>query len=81
MVPPYVVNPSSFVRSPSQLTHGQLVEVDPSLVKRCKQHIVSLPFGGLELILGRNGYIWLSTQRVAKAAVTSRCVLVSSLDC
>ena len=50
-----------------QLTHGVLVDVRPSLIKRCRQHFHSFPFG-IDMILGCNGYIWLTPTRVAEAA-------------
>ena len=45
--------------SPLQLRNGQLVSVPPILVRRLKSHFVSLPCG-VDLILGLNGYIWVS---------------------
>ena len=43
-----------------KLANGQLVVVQPSLVKRIRQHFVSLDVG-VDLIIGCNGYIWVST--------------------
>lgn len=43
----------------SQLRNGQLVQVPPALVRRLKSHFISLPCG-VDLILGLNGYIWVS---------------------
>jgi exosome complex component RRP4 len=37
-----------------------LVTVQPSLVKRLKQHMVALPGLGIDVILGCNGYIWIA---------------------
>jgi len=42
-----------------QLRNGQLVTVPPNLVRRLKSHFVALPCG-VDLILGLNGYIWVS---------------------
>lgn len=42
-----------------QLRNGQLVTVAPILVRRLKSHFISLPCG-IDLILGLNGYIWVS---------------------
>ena len=42
-----------------QLRNGQLVCVPPVLIRRHKSHFVSLPCG-VDLILGLNGYIWVS---------------------
>jgi len=42
-----------------KLTQGQLVVVPSSLVKRCKNHFVELSIG-VHVILGTNGYIWIS---------------------
>ena len=42
-----------------QLRNGQLVIVPPILVRRLKSHFISLPCG-VDLILGLNGYIWVS---------------------
>jgi exosome complex component RRP4 len=44
-----------------QLRNGQLVTVPPILVRRLKSHFISLPCG-VDLILGLNGYIWVSKQ-------------------
>lgn len=45
--------------TPGQLRNGQLVTVPPILVRRLKSHFISLPCG-VDLILGLNGYIWVS---------------------
>ena len=42
-----------------QLRNGQLVTVPPILIRRLKSHFYSLPCG-VDLILGLNGYIWVS---------------------
>ncbi|KAF8629047.1 hypothetical protein AX15_003547 [Amanita polypyramis BW_CC] len=42
-----------------KLRNGQLVTVSPTLVRRLKSHFVALPCG-VDLILGLNGYIWVS---------------------
>ncbi|KAF8826730.1 hypothetical protein HHX47_DHR5000911 [Lentinula edodes] len=42
-----------------KLRNGQLVTVPPILVRRLKSHFISLPCG-VDLILGLNGYIWVS---------------------
>ena len=44
-----------------KLENGQLVHVPPGLVKRVKQHFVTLSCG-VELVLGHNGSLWLSIQ-------------------
>lgn len=42
-----------------KLRNGQLVVVPNGLVRRLKSHFFSLPCG-VDLILGLNGYIWIS---------------------
>ncbi|KAF9522421.1 exosome complex exonuclease rrp4 [Crepidotus variabilis] len=42
-----------------KLRNGQLVVVPPILVRRLKSHFISLPCN-VDLILGLNGYIWVS---------------------
>ncbi|XP_064603009.1 exosome complex component RRP4-like [Liolophura sinensis] len=42
-----------------KLSQGSLVQVSPSLVKKRKTHFHNLPCGA-SLILGNNGYIWIS---------------------
>ncbi|KAF8652163.1 hypothetical protein AX16_004520 [Volvariella volvacea WC 439] len=42
-----------------KLRNGQLVSVPPILVRRLKSHFLTLPCG-VDLILGLNGYIWVS---------------------
>ena len=42
-----------------QLCQGVLVDVPSSLIKRRKTHFHNLPCGA-SLILGNNGYIWVS---------------------
>jgi len=44
-----------------KLRNGQLVTIPPILVRRLKSHFISLPCG-VDLILGLNGYIWVSKQ-------------------
>lgn len=41
-----------------KLREGTLVQVPPSLVKRCKTHFLNFPFGAT-VILGNNGYVWI----------------------
>ena len=41
-----------------QLPQGTLIQVSPSIVKRCKTHYHNLPCGAT-VILGNNGYIWI----------------------
>ncbi|EPT00972.1 hypothetical protein FOMPIDRAFT_1023524 [Fomitopsis schrenkii] len=42
-----------------KLRNGQLVTISPALIRRLKSHFLSLPCG-VDLILGLNGYIWVS---------------------
>jgi exosome complex component RRP4 len=42
-----------------KLRNGQLVAIPPILVRRLKSHFITLPCG-VDLILGLNGYIWVS---------------------
>ncbi|KDQ50706.1 hypothetical protein JAAARDRAFT_141473 [Jaapia argillacea MUCL 33604] len=42
-----------------KLRNGQLVSIPPILVRRLKSHFLVLPCG-VDLILGLNGYIWVS---------------------
>ncbi|KAJ7754563.1 exosome complex exonuclease rrp4 [Mycena metata] len=42
-----------------KLRNGQLVTIPPLLVRRLKSHFLTLPCG-VDLILGLNGYIWVS---------------------
>ncbi|XP_021273704.1 exosome complex component RRP4 homolog [Herrania umbratica] len=42
-----------------KLEKGQLLVVDPFLVKKSKQHFHYLEQFGIDLILGRNGFIWV----------------------
>lgn len=42
-----------------QLERGQLLRVPPYLVKRQKQHCYHLEQCGVDLILGRNGFVWV----------------------
>ena len=54
-----------------QLGQGSLVQVPPPLIKRCKTHFHNLPCGAT-VIIGHNGYIWLSplvSDEEAKAAL------------
>lgn len=48
-----------------KLENGQFAAVAPALVKRMKQHMVTLPALGVDLILGTNGYIWISRSLTA----------------
>jgi len=42
-----------------KLRNGQLVVIPPILVRRLKSHFLTLPCG-VDLILGLNGYVWIS---------------------
>ncbi|CAH0481605.1 unnamed protein product [Peronospora belbahrii] len=48
-----------------KLENGQFVAVASPLVKRMKQHMVTLPGIGIDAILGTNGYIWVSRSMAA----------------
>lgn len=43
-----------------QLENGQLVKVAPYQIKRLKQHFHQLKQYGVQMILGCNGYVWVS---------------------
>lgn len=43
-----------------KLENGQFVAVAAPLVKRMKQHMIALPGIGIDVILGTNGYLWVS---------------------
>lgn len=42
-----------------KLENGQVIVVPPALIKRLKQHFVTLPCR-VDVILGNNGYIWMT---------------------
>jgi len=48
-----------------KLGQGIMVKVFPSIIKKSKIHFHNLPFG-VSLILGNNGYIWISQPSSAK---------------
>ncbi|DBA03978.1 TPA: hypothetical protein N0F65_010631 [Lagenidium giganteum] len=48
-----------------KLANGQFVAVAPSLVKRMKQHMVTLSSVDVDLILGNNGYVWITRSMTA----------------
>lgn len=50
----------NFIVCTWQLGNGQLVKVAPYLIKRLKQHFHQLKDLGVDLILGCNGFIWIS---------------------
>ena len=52
-----------------QLKEGTLIQVPPSLVKRCKTHFLHLPCGAT-VILGNNGYVWISPLDNEEATLT-----------
>ncbi|GLC45058.1 hypothetical protein PLESTB_001464100 [Pleodorina starrii] len=54
-----------------KLTHGQLVEVPPNLIKRQKQHFHTLEALGIELIIGCNGLVWVAPLRPDRAAAAA----------
>src|SRR5260221_12160279 len=47
------------ILSDSQLRNGQVVTIPPILIRRLKSHFFALPCG-VDIILGINGYIWVS---------------------
>jgi len=48
-----------------KLSQGALIRVSPSLVKRRKTHFHRLPCGA-NVILGNNGYIWISPSTISE---------------
>jgi exosome complex RNA-binding protein Rrp4 len=63
-----------------KLENGQLIIAPSSLVKRLAQHYISFPWG-VDVILGRNGYIWI-TSKCDKIAFSSfkACSYVHQID-
>lgn len=49
----------NFNKTSMQLGPGTLVKVPSAIIKRRKNHIHNLPYG-VSVILGNNGYIWIS---------------------
>lgn len=58
-----------------KLENGQFLSIDSSLVKRCKQHFHTFDFG-VQLILGNNGYIWISCEDKEKKIKNARELIV-----
>lgn len=54
-----------------KLRNGQLVTVNPCLIRRLKSHFVRLEEVGLEVIIGLNGVIWVSMLNTGKVNVTT----------
>lgn len=54
-----------------KLEQGMLVQVSPSLIKRCKTHFHKLSCGA-SVIIGNNGYIWLQPHGNNKGSCISR---------
>lgn len=52
-----------------KLQDGLMIAVDASLVKQCKQHFVEFDFG-VEIILGKNGYIFISSKKGDREAIS-----------
>lgn len=50
-----------------KLGQGNLITVSSQLIKRQKVHFVSLPCG-ISIILGLNGYIWVTTSTIHENA-------------
>eukprot|EP00941_MAST-03F_sp_MAST-3F-sp1_P004740 g4740.t1 len=53
-----------------KLENGILVKVAPSLVKRLKKHHVALTQISVELIIGCNGFIWITEYNASAASAT-----------
>ena len=51
--------PPTLTLTATQLRNGQLVVVPPALIRRLKSHFTALPCG-VDLILGLNGFVWVS---------------------
>ncbi|KAI9159207.1 Exosome complex component rrp4 [Blastocladiella emersonii ATCC 22665] len=62
-----------------KLRNGQLVVVPPSLIQRCKSHFHSLPCG-VDVILGLNGYIWVSMTPADAPATESTGNDITAID-
>lgn len=54
-----------------KLSHGSLICVPSALVKRCKNHFHNL-LCGASVILGNNGYIWISSHESTDHQVSQR---------
>ena len=50
-----------------KLGQGVLLEVSSPLIKRQKVHFVNLPCG-VSIILGRNGFIWVTTTSIQETS-------------
>jgi exosome complex RNA-binding protein Rrp4 len=63
-----------------KLENGQLIIVPSSLVKRLAQHYISFPWG-VDTILGRNGYIWITSKtklNICLSLYSSSLIIVSA---
>lgn len=54
-----------------KLPQGVIIQVSPSLIKRCKNHIHNLPCGST-VILGNNGYIWIGPKMSSESDLSKR---------
>lgn len=54
-----------------KLEKGQLLIIDPYLVKKSKQHLHHLEQFGIDLILGRNGFIWIGEHVEARDSMVA----------
>ena len=55
-----------------KLANGQFVRVRPSLIKRLKQHFFTLKSCGVDVVLGMNGYIFITAHHHFDGADTQR---------
>ncbi|MCO5555850.1 hypothetical protein L7F22_009395 [Adiantum nelumboides] len=54
-----------------KLRNGQMVIVNPCLIRRLKSHFVRLEELGLEIIIGLNGVLWISMLDTGKVNITT----------
>jgi exosome complex component RRP4 len=50
-----------------KLGQGCFIQVSSPLIKRQKVHFVNLP-NGISIILGRNGFIWVTTTAIQESS-------------
>lgn len=68
--------PAALIRRLPQVCNGCIYLCSYGLIFVTSQHYVSLPWG-IDVILGRNGYIWITSKLLSQASVSPIQTIVS----
>jgi len=63
-----------------KLLNGQKITVTPALIPRLKQHFIQLKNLGVDVILGKNGHVWITVSREGETGTSGKTATVRNVE-